>query len=258
MSSGKPDDAWSDLEVEITQNMTTAAIATNTVSEDVPRGATFTIIAHERGELPFSAYDRSIHTMIPPATLTSIYFSKSVTRRINTARNPCHEGPDASWMSSTRVIQDDDDYDNITMVTATSSTPTGGGLFLDFLDKRRLGLKKQHAWPTANLPYLQVEQHSPSTESVGASVLKDAFDVGSEKISCHSSSSGSSGVSGGAGSDDGGGGCASVVDRPLTVRLFNTEVLYSRESCGWALCCYKVARNCNCTCSMDWLLSTGT
>ncbi|VDK33857.1 unnamed protein product, partial [Dibothriocephalus latus] len=81
LSSSEPELAWSDLEVKISQDTTTAAIATNTVNAEVPRGATFTIITHERGELPFSAYDRSIHTMVTPGTQTSIYFSMSVTRR---------------------------------------------------------------------------------------------------------------------------------------------------------------------------------
>ncbi|VDN13168.1 unnamed protein product, partial [Dibothriocephalus latus] len=64
LTSSEPQLAWSNLEVKISQDMTTAAIATNTVNAEVPRGATFTIITHERGELPFSAYDRSIHTMV--------------------------------------------------------------------------------------------------------------------------------------------------------------------------------------------------
>ncbi|VDL91053.1 unnamed protein product [Schistocephalus solidus] len=247
MTSSEPELPWSDLEVEISQDMNTAAIATNTVNAETPRGATFTIITHERGELPFSAYDRSIHNMITPATQISIYFSKSVTRRINTARNPCHEGIDAIWMSSTRVRPEEASNTTSAVVAAAPATATAstGVRFLDFLDRRRLNLKKQRAWPTANLPYLQTESLSPPAPSLGASVLQNVFGVGSKDAQ-----DGSGGVGGGGG----GGG----VDRSLTVRLFNTELLYSREACGWALCCHKVARNCNCTCSMDWLLSTGT
>ncbi|BHF82999.1 hypothetical protein SprV_0802614000 [Sparganum proliferum] len=253
LKSNEPELAWSDLEVEISQDMTTAAIATNTVGADVPRGATFTIITHERGELPFSAYDRSIHTMITPATQISIYFSKSVTRRINTARNPCHEGPDAIWMSNTRVSPDDptdgnqEDNATVARLTATAGTDIR---FLDFLDQRRLNMKKQRAWPTLNLPYLHTVPFSPPAQSLGASVLKNVFGVGSKKVG------GVSATNDGGGSAGGSGGGA--VDRSLTVRLFNTELLYSREACGWAVCCHKVARNCNCTCSMDWLLFTGT
>nr|VZI26074.1 unnamed protein product [Spirometra erinaceieuropaei] len=251
LASSEPELAWSDLEVEISQDMTTAAVATNTVGAEIPRGATFTIITHERGELPFSAYDRSIHTMITPATQISIYFSKSVTRRINTARNPCHEGPDAIWMSNTRVSPDDptdgNHVDNATVVTTTADT---GVRFLDFLDQRRLSLKKQRAWPTSNLPYLLTVPFSPPAQSLGASVLKNVFGVGSKEVR----GTGATNDGGSSGAGAGGG----AVDRSLTVRLFNTELLYSREACGWAVCCHKVARNCNCTCSMDWLLFTGT
>ncbi|KAA3671142.1 uncharacterized protein DEA37_0004360, partial [Paragonimus westermani] len=82
-----PTDRWSYLEIEINQPGTLDNVAP------------FTIITHERGELPFSAYDRHIHTVLPANTVASVYFSKSVTARLNTARNPCHEGPDAKSLA---------------------------------------------------------------------------------------------------------------------------------------------------------------
>ncbi|KAF6769333.1 hypothetical protein AHF37_11865 [Paragonimus kellicotti] len=38
------------------------------------------------------------------------------------------------------------------------------------------------------------------------------------------------------------------------VSLFGTTFLYSREACGWAECCRKVAQVCNCICNINTLV----
>ncbi|THD25779.1 Na channel amiloride sensitive [Fasciola hepatica] len=92
---------WSYLEMQLNQTAT-------------PPGSdmfsSFILITHERGELPFSAYDRHIQTSMTPGSDVSVYFSKSITARLNTARNPCHASPDMHlWqtgMESARVSED--------------------------------------------------------------------------------------------------------------------------------------------------------
>ncbi|XP_018646185.1 Amiloride-sensitive sodium channel,putative [Schistosoma mansoni] len=74
LRSNNVEKSWSYLEIRINQESTI---------ENSNR-VTFIIITHERGELPFSAYDRHIHTNLPPDTSVSLYFSKSVTTRLNT------------------------------------------------------------------------------------------------------------------------------------------------------------------------------
>lgn len=202
LTTRRPELGWSHVEFTIQQDMHMAGIATETRSSVKPRGTTFGIIAHERGELPFSAYDRNIYTTLAPESEVSIYYSKSVTRRANTARNPCHDGADAAWLAKTLE-------------------ETGeNGTFLDFLDRRRLGIEKKRAWPTNNVPYLPDHQATDmrTNERRQPATLKSA----------------------------------------KAVSLFNTEFLYSREACGWKVCCMKVALECGCTCTMDWLLSTAT
>ncbi|VDD80773.1 unnamed protein product [Mesocestoides corti] len=201
LTTQSPELGWSHVEITIEQDMHTAAIATGTGGRTKPRGTTFAIITHERGELPFSAYDRNIYTTLAPETEVSIYYSKSVTRRVNTARSPCHDGADAAWLAQTLEI------------TKNNTT------FLDFLDRRRLEIKRKRAWPTSNVPYFPDRQ---STDMRTNEQQQPATQKSAKAVS-----------------------------------LFNTEFLYSREACGWKVCCVKVATECGCTCSMDWLLSTG-
>lgn len=200
LTTSHPEIGWSYVEVSIQQDMRTAAIATDTVGAKNPRGATFAIITHERGELPFSAYDRNIYTMLSPANWVSIYYSKSVTRRVNTARSPCHDGADAAWLAETLEVTEPN------------------GTFLDFLDRQRLGIKRKRAWPNNDLPYRRDRKATDMTTNVFQQ--------------------------------------PTVIANAKTVKLFNTELLYSREACGWKVCCVKVATDCGCTCTMDWLLST--
>ncbi|VDM21921.1 unnamed protein product [Hydatigera taeniaeformis] len=202
LTTRRPELGWSYVEITIQQDMRTASIATETRNSAKPRGTTFGIIAHERGELPFSAYDRNIYTTLAPENEVSIYYSKSVTRRANTARSPCHDGADAAWLAET-------------------FEETGeNGTFWDFLDRRRLSIKKKRAWPTNNVPYLPDHQ---ATDMRTNERRQPATQRSAKAVS-----------------------------------LFNTEFLYSREACGWKVCCMKVALECGCTCTMDWLLSTAT
>lgn len=202
LTSRRPELGWSHVEITIQQDMRTAAIATGTTKSSKPTGTTFGIITHERGELPFSAYDRTIYTFVPPETEVSVYYSKSVTKRANTARSPCHDGADAIWLAETLE-------------------ETGeNGTFLDFLDRRRLQIRKKYAWPTDNVPYLP---DLKATDMRTNNQRQPATQKSAKAVS-----------------------------------LFNTEFLYSREACGWKVCCMKVALECGCTCTMDWLLSTGT
>ena len=202
LTTRRPELGWSHVEITIQQDMRMAAIATGTSSNAKPRGTTFAIIAHERGELPFSAYDRNIYTTLPPESEVSVYYSKSVTRRANTARSPCHDGADAAWLAQ------------------TFEESKANGTFLDFLDRRRLQIKKKRAGPTNTVPYLPDHQTTDmrTNEQRQLTIQKNA----------------------------------------KAVSLFNTEFLYSREACGWMVCCMKVAIECGCTCTMDWLLSTAT
>lgn len=197
LTTETPEQPWSYVEIKIEQDMRTGAIASDTVDSPHPKGATFVIITHERGELPFSAYDRNIYTPVPPSSFVSLYYSKLVTKRANTFRNPCHVGADSEWLAK-----------------SVQRSPDGMHAF-DYLDRRRLGIKKKLAWPTGNLPYLPIQDEKTHDMQKSAKNSK-------------------------------------------TVNLFNTDLLYSREACAWAFCCLKVAQKCNCTCSMDWSLSTGT
>ncbi|VDO00652.1 unnamed protein product [Rodentolepis nana] len=201
LTTGRPDLRWSQVEIIIQQDLRTGAIATGTTDSANPLGATFSLITHERGEIPFSAYDRTITTPLPPQTEIAVYFSKYVTKRANTARSPCHDGADAAWLAETLV-------------------ETDNGTFLDFIDHRRLFIKKKPAWPTNTVPYL-------SDHKAADMRTNDQRQPASQK-------------------------------NAKSISLFNTEFLYSREACGWKVCCMKMAMECECTCSMDWLLSTGT
>lgn len=201
LTTGRLDLRWSQVEIIIQQDLKTGAIATATTNSAKPLGATFSLITHERGEIPFSAYDRTITTPVPPQTEIAVYFSKYVTKRANTARSPCHDGADAAWLAETLE-------------------ETENGTFLDFIDRRRLFIKKKPAWPTDNVPYL------PDHEATDMRT-DDQRQPASQK-------------------------------NAKSISLFNTEFLYSREACGWKVCCMKMALECECTCSMDWLLSTGT
>ncbi|CAH8646514.1 unnamed protein product [Heterobilharzia americana] len=226
--------SWSYLEIRINQESST--VNTSRV--------TFILITHERGELPFSAYDRHIHTILPPETSVSLYFSKSVTTRLNTARNPCHVGADAKFIASELTMDtESDDSNNIRLNSVNSQIPSetskstlNDGIedyslsafsnsntniydenadvhqrwYLDYLDTLRMKNKKTLITDTTN--YLQ---------QALSRFRKKTTDQRRSKSS--------------------------------TVSLFGTEFLYSREACGWAECCAKVAYSCNCTCTLDLL-----
>ncbi|TPP60280.1 Na channel amiloride sensitive [Fasciola gigantica] len=85
--------SWSYLEIELNQS----------ISSKSSQFTAFTLILHERGELPFSAYERHIQTGLAPGTEVSLYVSKSVTSRLNTERNPCFDSPSVRQRSTTSV-----------------------------------------------------------------------------------------------------------------------------------------------------------
>lgn len=94
--------SWSYLQIVIHQNKLFKQMENQknlNLSLRQNKGISFIVITHERGELPFSAYDRHIHTIVPPGESISLYFSKSITNRLNTARNPCHAGLDARFLA---------------------------------------------------------------------------------------------------------------------------------------------------------------
>lgn len=110
----------------------------------------FILITHERGELPFSAYDRHIQTSLTPGSDVSVYFSKSITARLNTARNPCHVSPDLSlWQkevestapNQVRAAVDDNKPNSIITndESDSGSSDTRGQTWeFDFLDQLRM------------------------------------------------------------------------------------------------------------------------
>ncbi|CAL8103021.1 unnamed protein product [Calicophoron daubneyi] len=208
-----PTRSWSFLEIEL--NQTTPI----TEAKSTP---SFTIITHERGELPFSAYDRHIHTVLPPGTAVSLYFSKSVTARLNTARNPCHEALDAKFLAGEYAgsedrtpIPDDTEYDSL-------QGEAEEDWYVDLLDQLRLDIRtgSNGSKTTARLV-------------AESDLLKQRRMAGEYNIISEPKPS-----------------------PGKTVSLFGTEFLYSREACGWAECCRKVKFACNCTCKIDVLANS--
>ncbi|TGZ58621.1 hypothetical protein CRM22_009542 [Opisthorchis felineus] len=207
LRSPSPKDRWSYLEVEIDQS----------ASIDDP--ISFTIITHERGELPFSAYDRHIHTIINPKSIISLYFSKSVTSRLQTARNPCHEGPDAKSMAAEYAKSSEDPL-------SSTEDPVDGVIgfpdkdweiddrqvtwYEDFLDKLRLNLTQTNSLSTREA------QSNPQNPSKVDRASK-------------------------------------FQEKSKAVLLFGTAFLYGRESCGWAECWRQVLRECGCNCTLHVL-----
>ncbi|VEL35593.1 unnamed protein product [Protopolystoma xenopodis] len=99
---------WNRLHVEIQQDPVTGAIATGQPGQMPP----IKVITHERGELPFSAYDRHIDLEVVPGTEVSLYFSKHVYRRLSTSRNPCFDGADAKELAETPVFEEQSEEEN--------------------------------------------------------------------------------------------------------------------------------------------------
>ncbi|CAH8655459.1 unnamed protein product [Schistosoma intercalatum] len=237
LRSNNVEKSWSYLEIRIKQE--------NNLENS--NRVTFILITHERGELPFSAYDRHIHTNLPPDTSVSLYFSKSVTTRLNTGRNPCHVGADAKFIASQLTMDINEEYNNnnnkekhsLTRITSHNLTilnemndydlntiPNARNnnhendpdpdhhhhqWYLDYLDTIRMKNKQQtFASETTNyLHYAKIKLKQKNNEQ--------------------------------------------RLNKLNTVSLFGTEFLYSREACGWIECCTKVAYNCNCTCTLDLL-----
>ncbi|KAF8565803.1 hypothetical protein P879_05032 [Paragonimus westermani] len=207
-----PTDRWSYLEIEIDQPGTLDNVAP------------FTIITHERGELPFSAYDRHIHTVLPANTVVSVYFSKSVTARLNTARNPCHEGPDAKSLaghhaeSKPEMLSSDMRYAE----SLADSTVESEKQFIDPLEPSVSHSDEEldeSQWHVDMLDRLHFNMSSISQVPKHRTFL-------ARKRST----------------------------KPQIVSLFGTTFLYSREACGWAECCRKVAQVCNCICNINTLV----
>ncbi|CAH8875165.1 unnamed protein product [Trichobilharzia szidati] len=230
---------WSYLEIRINQENNSEG--TNRV--------TFTVITHERGELPFSAYDRHIHTILPPETSVSLYFSKSVTTRLNTARNPCHVGADAKFIASEltidtesenvhqKTVNDQSDQLSPKMLSSASrSTMSDGTEDYDINSLSNMNINENDGEGSIKqqwyLDYLDTLRMKNNKKNVGETTnyLQQAKSRFRQKNSDQRRSS-----------------------KSATVSLFGTEFLYSREACGWAECCAKTALSCNSTCSLDLL-----
>ncbi|KAF7259784.1 hypothetical protein EG68_03131 [Paragonimus skrjabini miyazakii] len=207
-----PTDRWSYLEIEIDQPGTLDYVAP------------FTIITHERGELPFSAYDRHIHTVLPANTVVSIYFSKSVTARLNTARNPCHEGADAKSLaghhaeSKPEMLSSDTQYAE----SLVDNTVDGEKQFIDPLEPNVNQSPEEldeSQWHVDMLDRLHFNMSGISQVTKRRTILARRQSTKSQIVS-----------------------------------LFGTTFLYSREACGWAECCRKVAQVCKCICNINTLV----
>ncbi|KAH8868044.1 Na channel amiloride sensitive [Schistosoma japonicum] len=235
--------SWSYLEIRINQENN---------AENSNR-ITFIVITHERGELPFSAYDRHIHTILPPETSVSLYFSKSVTTRLNTARNPCHVGADAKFIASELTMDTESEYNNnevkhylpgvtslyttslpklpinnemdnydLNTITNTKSNPNYNDLNEDNNQRKQ--------WYFDYLDTIRMKNKQTTFASETTNYLQFALLRNRQKKSKEQRRS-----------------------KLNTVSLFGTEFLYSREACGWVECCAKVAYNCNSTCTLDLL-----
>nr|CAH8873316.1 unnamed protein product [Trichobilharzia regenti] len=65
------------------------------------------IIAHEPNSFPFDNFGRYLYEFINPGTLVNIFYSKSITKRLNTRKNPCTS-------KSINLLGNYFDYDQIT------------------------------------------------------------------------------------------------------------------------------------------------
>ncbi|CAH8592611.1 unnamed protein product [Dicrocoelium dendriticum] len=215
LRSRVPTDRWSYLEIEIDQRAS--------LNQDV----SFTVITHERGELPFSAYDRHIQTVLPPNAMVSIYFSKSVTKRLNTARNPCHQGMDAKVLAAEYVDTSTDptayEQEFMDKYAYSSDANDQDGSSPAYPHSRVEVQKEDMMWHTDHLDKLRLNLSDDN-------LIDEMSDTHGERATTRI-----------------------PTKLTKTVNLFGTEFLYSREACAWAECCLKVERNCNCTCSMHVL-----
>ncbi|TNN13896.1 Na channel amiloride sensitive, partial [Schistosoma japonicum] len=235
--------SWSYLEIRINQENN---------AENSNR-ITFIVITHERGELPFSAYDRHIHTILPPETSVSLYFSKSVTTRLNTARNPCHVGADAKFIASELTMDTESEYNNnevkhylpgVTSLYTTSLPKLPINNEMDNYDLNTITNTKSNPnyndlnednnqrqqWYFDYLDTIRMKNKQTTFASETTNYLQFALLRNRQKKSKEQRRS-----------------------KLNTVSLFGTEFLYSREACGWVECCAKVAYNCNSTCTLDLL-----
>ncbi|VDP05152.1 unnamed protein product, partial [Schistosoma curassoni] len=51
------------------------------------------IITHETNSFPFDNYGRYLYEYMNPGSLLNVFYSKSITKRLNTRRNPCTSKP---------------------------------------------------------------------------------------------------------------------------------------------------------------------
>ncbi|CAH8678347.1 unnamed protein product [Schistosoma rodhaini] len=65
------------------------------------------IIAHETNSFPFDNFGRYLYEYMNPGSLLNIFYSKSITKRLNTRRNPCTSKP-------INLLDNSFDYDQIT------------------------------------------------------------------------------------------------------------------------------------------------
>ncbi|VDO51594.1 unnamed protein product [Schistosoma margrebowiei] len=250
LRSNNVEKSWSYLEIRIKQE--------NNI--DNSNRVTFILITHERGELPFSAYDRHIHTNLPPDTSVSLYFSKSVTTRLNTGRNPCHVGADAKFIASELTMDINEQYNNnnnkekhrLTRITLHNSTILNEMNDYDVNtisnarntnnnnnendpdlnhdpDPDHHDHDHHHQWYLDYLDTIRMKNKQQTFASETTNYLQFA------KIKLKQKNN------------------EQRLNKLNTVSLFGTEFLYSREACGWIECCTKVAYNCNCTCTLDLL-----
>ncbi|CAH8680527.1 unnamed protein product [Schistosoma rodhaini] len=244
LRSNNVEKSWSYLEIRINQESTI---------ENSNR-VTFIIITHERGELPFSAYDRHIHTNLPPDTSVSLYFSKSVTTRLNTGRNPCHVGADAKFIASaltmdteeergeeeeeeqkhgvmgrrshnSTILNEINDYD-LSTITNNRNNHYDHNNNDNSNDNDN---HHQHQWYLDYLDTIRMKNKQQTFVSDTTNYLQFALKRLKQKTK------------------------EQYLSQTNTVSLFGTEFLYSREACGWVECCTKVAYHCNCTCTLDLL-----
>ncbi|VDO64771.1 unnamed protein product [Schistosoma curassoni] len=245
LRSNNVEKSWSYLEIRIKQE--------NNLENS--NRVTFILITHERGELPFSAYDRHIHTNLPPDTSVSLYFSKSVTTRLNTGRNPCHVGADAKFIASQLTMDINEEYNNnnnnnkeqhsLTRITLHNSTILNemNDYDLNTIPNARNNNHENdpdpdhdhdpdhhhHQWYLDYLDTIRMKNKQQTFASETTNYLQYA------KIKLKQKNN------------------EQRLNKLNTVSLFGTEFLYSREACGWIECCTKVAYNCNCTCTLDLL-----
>ncbi|RTG80297.1 uncharacterized protein DC041_0002192, partial [Schistosoma bovis] len=247
LRSNNVEKSWSYLEIRIKQE--------NNLENS--NRVTFILITHERGELPFSAYDRHIHTNLPPDTSVSLYFSKSVTTRLNTGRNPCHVGADAKFIASQLTMDINEEYNNkeqhsLTGITLHNSTILNemNDYDLNTIPNARNNNHENdpdpdpdpdhdpdpdpdhhhhHQWYLDYLDTIRMKNKQQTFASETTNYLQYAKIKLKQKIN------------------------EQRLNKLNTVSLFGTEFLYSREACGWIECCTKVAYNCNCTCTLDLL-----